>query len=65
MASKVEWMSKAKWTPNEIRQATGVDAIENEYMDQPTFAMGDVFLNDLGMGGDANFEDYETANPKI
>lgn len=65
MASKVEWMSKAKWTPNEIRQATGVDAIENEYMDQPTFAMGDVFLNDLGMGGDANFEDYEAANPKI
>lgn len=65
MKDKVVWMNQAKWTPNEIRQATGLKPIDNELMDQPIFAMGDVFLSDMGgIDGDKNFEDYEGSDPK-
>jgi len=46
-SEKVTWMTQAKWTPNEIREATGKEKIDNELMDQPYFAFSDVPLNQL------------------
>jgi HK97 family phage portal protein len=45
--NKVEWMAKAKWTANEIRQATGVDIIEEDYMNQPIFSNSDVLGDEM------------------
>ena len=61
MKTRVEWMKLAKWTPNEIRKATGQTPIDDPLMDQPVFATNDMFLSDLsgGMDEDKNFVDYE------
>lgn len=61
--TKVNWMIKARWTGNEIRQATGKQPIENPLMDEPVIPMGDSFLSDYS-GEDLtdetnkSFEDY-------
>jgi len=46
---KVEWMIKAKWSANEIREGTGKDKIKDPQMDQPIFNQGDVLLNELNL----------------
>jgi len=46
---KVEWMIKAKWSANEIREGTGKDKIEDPQMDQPIFSQSDVLLNELNL----------------
>lgn len=51
---KVEWMSKAKWTGNEIREGTGKDRIDEDYMDEPIFNQGDVLGDELSL--DPNLE---------
>jgi HK97 family phage portal protein len=51
---KVEWMTKAKWTGNEIRQGTGKDRIEEDYMDEPIFNQSDVLGDELSL--DPNLE---------
>ena len=61
---KVAWMTKARWTGNEIRQATGKTTIENPLMDEPILPMGDGFLSDysgidLIDQEDKSFEDYK------
>lgn len=45
---KVDWMRQARWTGNEIRQATGKGIIDNPLMDEPVLPMGDGFLSDYG-----------------
>ena len=60
---KVAWMRQARWTGNEIRQATGKGIIDNPLMDEPVLPMSDGFLSDYG-GDDLfdengkSFEDY-------
>jgi phage portal protein BeeE len=62
--TKVQWMIKARWTGNEIRQATGKPTIDDPKMDEPIIPMGDNFLSDYG-GEDLitdegkNFDDYK------
>jgi HK97 family phage portal protein len=61
---KVEWMVKARWTGNEIRQGTGKAPFDNPLMDEPTIPMGDGFLSDYS-GDDLidqdgkSFDDYK------
>ncbi len=47
--NKVDWMTKAKWTGNEIRVATGKDVVEDDAMNQPIFNQGDVLLDELSL----------------
>ena len=60
---KVGWMTKARWTGNEIRQATGKRIIEDSKMDEPVIPIGDSFLSDYS-GEDLidetnkSFDDY-------
>jgi len=35
IGSRVDWMVKSHWSANEIRQATGKDAIDDPVMDEP------------------------------
>ena len=61
MKSKLEWMTLAKWTSNEKRIATGKEPIANPLMDEPTFAVNEAFLSDMGIEEDKcekNFDDY-------
>lgn len=51
---KVDWMVRAKWTGNEIRQATGKDIVDNDQMNQPIFSQSDVLLDELNL--DTNLE---------
>ena len=44
---KVAWMRQARWTGNEIREATGKSTIDDPAMDQPIIPMGDGLLSDL------------------
>ena len=44
--TKVAWMRAARWTGNEIREATGKTTIDNPIMDEPIIPMGDGFLSD-------------------
>ena len=61
--TKVNWMIKAGWTMNEIRQATGKTPVDNPLMDEPVISMGNSFLSDYS-GEDLtdetnkSFEDY-------
>lgn len=61
---KVNWMIKAGWTMNEIRQATGKSTIDNPLMDEPIIPMGNGFLSDYSSGENLqdetmkSFEDY-------
>jgi len=61
---KVEWMSKAGWSMNERRQATGKTPIDDPLMDEPIISMGDSFLSDYA-GTDLidqtgkSFDDYK------
>ena len=54
MKEKVEWMTKAKWSGNQILEATGKDKVDNEQMDQPIFSQSDVLLDELDL--DTNLE---------
>jgi len=58
--TQVDWMKKAYWTANEIREATGKNRIDNPAMDEPMIAMGDTPLSDFGMDldGEKSFDDY-------
>jgi hypothetical protein len=49
IGKKVDWMVKAKWSGNEIRQATGKDIIEDDNMNQPIFSQSDVLLDELSL----------------
>lgn len=65
MKDKVDWMIKARWTPNEIRQATGKEPIDDELMDQPIFSTNEMFLSDLGsIDGAKDFIDYQKGRKK-
>ena len=60
---KVNWMTKSRWTGNEIRQATGKTRVDNPLMDEPVIPMGDSFLSDytgkdLTDETNKSFEDY-------
>lgn len=62
--TKVAWMTKARWTGNEIRQATGKTTIDNPLMDDPVIPMGDGFLSeysgeDLIDQTNKSFDDYK------
>ena len=46
-AKMVEWMSKAKYTPNEMREATGAQPFDNELMNEPWIAMGESPLSSM------------------
>jgi HK97 family phage portal protein len=41
----VRWMLSAKWTPNEIREATGAKPIDNQLMNEPWFGMSETPLS--------------------
>mgnify|MGYP001765749224 CR=1 FL=1 len=62
--TKVNWMIKARWTGNEIRQATGKQVFDNPLMDEPIIPMGDSFISDYS-GEDLtdqtnkSFDDYK------
>jgi len=61
MEIKVNWMRGARWTGNEIREATGKNRIEEAIMDEPIIPMGDGFLSDYTQPIDESlksFEDY-------
>jgi len=64
MEIKVNWMNQARWTGNEIRQATGKQPIEDDLMNEPVIPMGSSHLSDYS-GGDLidqsakSFEDYK------
>jgi len=60
--NKVDWMVRAKWTANEIRQATGVDIIEEDYMNQPIFNQSDVLGDELNL--DENLENKNLGDYK-
>lgn len=49
IAARVTWMSRAGWTKNEIRQATGKQRYEHPAMDEPLFIQGEVLLSDVGI----------------
>ena len=61
MEIKVNWMRGARWTGNEIREATGKNRIDDPAMDEPIIPMGDGLLSDLSAPIDdslKSFEDY-------
>lgn len=61
MEIKVNWMRGARWTGNEIREATGKNRIDDPAMDEPIIPMGDGLLSDLSQPIDdslKSFEDY-------
>jgi HK97 family phage portal protein len=64
LETKVTWMKQARWTGNEIRQATGKTPIADPKMDEPIIPMGDSFLSDYSGDDlidqeDKSFEDYK------
>lgn len=46
LAKNVTWMRQAYWTPNEIRDATGLAPVVNPVMDEPWFSMGESPLSE-------------------
>lgn len=59
--TRVDWMSRAGWTKNEIRQATGKQRFEAPEMDEPLFIAGETLLSDVGINVNEpvkNFIDY-------
>ena len=61
---RVDWMNKAYWTPNEIRQATGKKKFDSDFMDEPKFSMQDIPLSQMGetlSDENKSFEDYINA----
>ena len=63
MEIKVNWMRGARWTGNEIREATGKNRVESPMMDEPIIPMGDGLLSDFSQNIDdsvKSFEDYLT-----
>ena len=67
-AAMVTWMKQAYWTPNEIREATGVDQIENEAMNDVWFHTGDTPLSAMSTPVDTlplkDFGDYDIMQRK-
>jgi len=61
---KVEWMIRARLTPNEIREELGYNKIDNPVMNEPIFEQSATTLSDLGINladdtsGAKNFGDY-------
>jgi HK97 family phage portal protein len=58
LKERVEWMSKAKWTGNEIREGTGKDKIDEDYMNEPIFNQGDVLGDELSLDPNLEAKDY-------
>lgn len=56
METRVNWMVKAGWAKNEIRQATGRYPIQKPIMDEPIFLPGETPANQLEIPG--NLGDY-------
>lgn len=60
LKTKVEWMRLARWSANDILEATGKQPKDNELMNEPIFSNQDVFLSDLSIDEETkNFIDYE------
>lgn len=66
MKDKVDWMTAAGWSGNEIREATNQPRSENPLMDEPRVNMGVSLISDFGepLPGDEpdpnkSFEDYK------
>ena len=55
---KVDWMTRAKWTANEIREATGKDPVKDDQMDQPIFNQSDVLLDELNLDPNLKNENH-------
>lgn len=49
MEMKVNWMVKAGWSKNEIRQATGKYPIQRDIMDEPIFNPGETPANQIDL----------------
>lgn len=62
-AKMVDWMSRAKYTPNEMREATGAKPIDNPVMNEPWFGMGESPLSAMSSPDEIapvkNFGDYK------
>ena len=61
MIDKIAWMRNARWTPNEIRVATGREPIDNPKMDEPVFNSSEVFLSEISedwLNEEKRFDDY-------
>ena len=59
---KVDWMIRAHWTANEIREATGREPIDAPEMNEPIFSNGDALLSDLEVdlgNNNKNYGDYK------
>jgi HK97 family phage portal protein len=50
--SKVEWMRRAYFTPNEIREAMGMNPINDSSMNQPYFSTSELPMEDMGTMND-------------
>ena len=61
--SKVNWMTRAGWSYNEIREATGKTPHENPLMDEPVIAMGSSFLSDYSGDPDEFNPESDEFNP--
>ncbi len=66
LKDKVDWMTRAHWSANQILQATGKNRIDDPVMDEPIFSRTDVLLSELGFDSDLNkdFGDYMTLKAK-
>lgn len=61
---KVDWMSRAGWSKNEIREATGKQPHEAEAMNEPLFTQGEVLLSDMGINPESPVKDFIDYIPK-
>lgn len=65
LAVQVQWMTAAKWTPNEMREATGAKPVDDELMNQPFFGMAEVPLSAMSISDNSeitptkNYGDYK------
>ena len=64
LKTKVEWMSKAFYTPNEIREATGRGTIEDELLNQVWVNMNQRPLSDVKTQMEIGITDDYTADDK-
>jgi len=56
LKEKVDWMTKANYTANEIREATGMDSIDEDLMNEPLFMNNSTPLSELPYNTNLNLE---------
>ena len=61
ISEKIDYLIKAKATPNELRQACNLKPIDNDLMNQPYIEMNETPLSEMTFEDDENkdFSDYE------